>query len=676
MSSSVPGTNVPPISFPGITSGIDYNAIISKLTSLTTAPSVSLNHAVATLNQANVELIKINNLLASVQNTLGNLSNPSLYNSYVASSSSPSSLTASGTPGVAAVPGSYVVSKVVTATSTNVVGASAAGHSITDVLTAGPYSGSASNTVPLVDSFASITPNNGTGSSLGQITVDGVSISYNVNTQSLNQILAAIQNGVQAGADAGFTASLVGGKVVFSSADAPISLGSASDKGNLLDVLKLSNAQVTNGVASGTVTGTSDVGGINLTASLQANTQAGYATAVTSGYFTINGHKITIANGDNTADVLKAINNAQAGVVATYDSTTAQITLTATQAGPQGIVVGAAGDTSNFLTAAGLKTAAGGTTTIGQQSEVDILESNGSTQKFFSSSNSVTTAIPGITLNLLSSTNTPFTVSVSQDTNTLVSAINTFVGAYNAAVKEINAATAAPVVTSAPAGSGGKAQSFGGGILFGNSNAQQIVQQLTQVVSGFLGSGSSYNSLASIGLQLSDSFQKLTTQNNSNETGTTGGSSASGSNPDQAFQSTTFLGSDGTLQALNVTKFLSAFDANPTAVTALLAGSQGLSYQLGSLLTTTTGAPTLLDAGPVGNIPTVSTIQNFENANSDQIQQYQAQIQQITDNANQQADNLRSQFVASETLIAQLQAEQQQLAAALGFTISSSSSGS
>jgi hypothetical protein len=97
---------------------------------------------------------------------------------------------------------------------------------------------------------------------------------------------------------------------------------------------------------------------------------------------------------------------------------------------------------------------------------------------------------------------------------------------------------------------------------------------------------------------------------------------------------------------------------------------------LGSYLTGVTGAPTLLNSGPVGNIPTVSVIANFETTNTDAISSYQQQIQQLTDNANLQANTLRAQFVASESLIAGLQSEQQELAAALGFTVSSSSSGS
>src|SRR5215469_848124 len=103
--SNVPGTNVPPISFPGVVSGIDYNAIITQLTKLSLAPTIGLNASVATLNQANVELTKINNLLQSVQNSLVTLSNPNLYGAYSAVSSNSALVSASGIAGTAAIPG-------------------------------------------------------------------------------------------------------------------------------------------------------------------------------------------------------------------------------------------------------------------------------------------------------------------------------------------------------------------------------------------------------------------------------------------------------------------------------------------------------------------------------------------------------------------------------------------
>jgi flagellar hook-associated protein 2 len=611
-----------------------------------------------------------------VQNSLANLSNPDLFQAYSASSTDPSAATASGITGQSAVPGSYVIEKVVTATSSTVTSSAAAGHGITDVLTTGPYAGQPSDQVPLVDSYASVTPTNGGGSTLGQITVDGVAVQYNVESQSLDTILANIQTAVQA-VDPTFTATLSGGKVQFNSTAAPISVGSSSDSGNLLDVLQLSNAQLNNTPTSGSIVGTTGVGGVNPTASFDTTTNAGFVTPVTGGYFTLNGVQITVSTGQNLNDIVNEINESSAGVVATINSATGQVQLTATQTGPTGIVLGKTGDTSNFLTAVGLTTAGGGTVKIGSQSEVDVLNNDGSTSKYFSNSNSITAAIPGISLNLVSNTTTPFTVTVAQSTASLVNAVQNFASVYNSVVNEINIATAPPIVTAPSPGSNGAAQSVGGGILFGNNNIVNVKNQLVNIVSGFLGGGSSLNSLAQVGLQLDDSFSTYTTGNNTNSlTGDTGGTAAAGQQASAAVQQTSYEGTDGELQQLNVATFESAFESNPNGVFNLLTGANGLTAQLGTYLTGVTGAPTILNSGVVGVVPATSLIANYEQTNTDAITNLQQQIQQLTDNANAQANNLRAQFTASETAISELQSEQSELAAALGFTVSSNSSSS
>lgn len=658
-SSQIPGTNVPPISFPGISSGIDYNSIINKLTSMTLAPNVQLNQQIATLNAANAELIKINNMIASVQSALGALSNPNLFSSYSAVSSNTSALTAQGITGTPAAPGVYTIDSTSIATASSVTSSATAGHSVRDTLTQGPYSGLASDTVPLVDSYAAVTPNNGTGTS-GTITVDGVQVSYNVNTDSLQTILSRIQTAVQGSYDASFTIGYNGTTdTIVVNGSKPITLGSASDQGNLLQVLKLDQAQVNNsGPGPYTVTGTSGVGGVSISAALNGNTLAGFkGTGVTSGFFTINGVAITISNsGDNLASIIGKINASAAGVTASYNYATNQITLVSNATGPQSIVVGGAGDTSNFLTEAGLTTASGATTTTGQQAKIVLQNANGSTSNIYSSSNQVTNAIAGVQLNLLSNTSTPFTVNVAQDTSGLVNAVNTFVSTYNAAISEINTATEPPVVTSSPPGSTQNSNSIGGGILFGNSDISTVRDDLTALVSGFFGGTSqSYNSLASIGLSLTDSFTQLTTTNNT-------GQSSSSSNPSQLVSQTTYQGTDGTFQPLNATTFAAAIAANQSAVEQIFQGPASLTTQLGTYLTGVTGFPTLLNSGTVGTIPTVSIIQSFENTNTANITTLQQQVQQITDNANQQANMLRQQFVSTESQLAGYQALQSQLA--------------
>ncbi len=665
MSSNTPvlGTTAP-ISFPGIVSGIDYNAIIAKLTQLSLAPTTLLNAQIATLNNANSELIKISNLMSSVQNALGNLSNPDLFSTYQASSGDTAALSATGTPGVTATPGLYTIDSVKAATNTSITSNVAAGHSITDTITTGTYAGDASNTVPLAFSYARVVPQNAPSGGAGSVTVDGVSISYNVDAQSLNQILQNITTQVDSHADAGFLATLVNGVVQFTSSDQQISLGSNQDQGNLLSVLQLSNAQLINSGGSGSITGTGNVGGINPDADFNSGDNAGFVTPVSAGTFTINGVKISVSTGQNLNDVLNAINSSTAGVTAVFNAVTGQIQLTNSHSGPQSIVLGAAGDTSNFLTAAGLTALSGAKTTVGQQSAITVQNPDGSSSTYYNSSNTVTNAVPGLSLSINGNTTSPFTLDVTQNTTLLVSTLQAFVSTYNAAVNEINTATAPPIVLAIQPGTNAIAPSVPGGVLWGNSNVQSVISEFENIVGGFLGTDNKYNSLSQAGLLLSSTFATVQATSIDQQGGPN-------STP---VQNETVQGADGTLAPLDVSKFLAAYAADPNAIQGLLAGATGLTTQLGKYLASVTGAPTLLNSGPVGIVPPVALIQNFENGNTDTITNLQQQVSQITDEANAQATALRSGFVASESAIAGLQAEQQQLAAVFGFSASSSSS--
>lgn len=653
----------PPISFPGIASGIDYNSIIQKLTSMTLAPTTQLNQQIATLNAANAELIKINGLFTHVQDALNGLSMSSLYNAVSAQSSNASALTAQGIPGATAAPGSYTINSVSLATATQVVSNRAAGHSLLD-----PLGGSTGDQVPLVDSYAAITPSNGTAPQ-GSVTINGVTVNYDVNTQSIRQIFANINSAVQAATgDASFNIGFAGATdtVQITDANNPISLGSANDSGNLLQVLHLDQAQIVNGASSGSVTATAGVGGINQalmfnsTSAQGTTTDANYVTPVTTGTFTINGVSISVdATQDNLASVIKRINASSAGVIASYNSATGQITLANKNTGSTGIVLGGGSDTSNFLSASGLTPASGAATTIGKQASLTFQDSSGSTHTVYSNSNTVTTAIPGVQLNLLSSTNTPFQVTVSQDTTQLVSAVNTFVSAYNAAISEIDTATAAPVVPQSAAGSSigvAPTQGVGGGVLFGNADVELIKDTLVNMVSGYSPNASGYTSLSQLGLTLTSQFSQLAATS-PNSSASTSGSTGSSTN---LVTTQTVDGTDGQL-VFDPSKIAQAFASNPSAVQNLLSGSQGLVTQMGTYLTGVTGLPTQIENGFLGNIPSISLMQGFENGNSSEVTSIQQQIQTIKDNANAQADQLRTEFVNSETAIAGYQSLQTQL---------------
>ena len=89
---------------------------------------------------------------------------------------------------------------------------------------------------------------------------------------------------------------------------------------------------------------------------------------MTTGVFTINGKQITVdantklgTDGSTDPDtIIYKINNSGAGVTATYDASTDKITLTS----GSNITLGASSDTSNFLQAARLSNAQGGSSTI------------------------------------------------------------------------------------------------------------------------------------------------------------------------------------------------------------------------------------------------------------------------------------------------------------------------
>ena len=251
MSQSVPGTNVPPVSFPGISSGIDYNSIIQKLTSLTLPQNVSLNAQIATLNAANTELIKINNLVTCVQTSLGSLSDPAIFNALRATSSNPAEGSASVIAGGTPVSRNLHDLELDAATATT----------ITNNSGGRPFdrrSWRYSDNSAIAKSYAAVTPTNGTSvSGNGTVTIDGVQVTYNVNIDSVQTILAKIQSAGAAGPATLHSlrhSILRPAKSPSRQRPSRSRSGAPSDSGNILQVFKLSTAQVNNTADSGTVT--------------------------------------------------------------------------------------------------------------------------------------------------------------------------------------------------------------------------------------------------------------------------------------------------------------------------------------------------------------------------------------------------------------------------------------
>lgn len=93
------------------------------------------------------------------------------------------------------------------------------------------------------------------------------------------------------------------------------------------------------------------------------------ATAVKAGTFTVNGQQVTVATTDSLEDVFDAISTATGGAVtASYSSATDKVTLT----GSSTVVLGAANDTSNFLSV--FKLANNGTTSVASSGKLGTLK--------------------------------------------------------------------------------------------------------------------------------------------------------------------------------------------------------------------------------------------------------------------------------------------------------------
>ena len=154
----------------------------------------------------------------------------------------------------------------------------------------------------------------------GTFTINGVSIAYNVNDDTLSGILTRIN---QSGAGVTATYDVGNDRVALTNTTTgDIGIGVSEAAGGLLGALGLTNI----GDSSRTL----------------ANLPGG--GAVTAGTFTVNGSTVAVASSDTLASVLAAISTATSGTVtAAYNASTDKITLTGSG------VITLGGDTSNLL---------------------------------------------------------------------------------------------------------------------------------------------------------------------------------------------------------------------------------------------------------------------------------------------------------------------------------------
>lgn len=108
-----------------------------------------------------------------------------------------------------------------------------------------------------------------------------------------------------------------------------------------------------------------------------------------------------------------------------------------------------------------------------------------------SNTNSVTNAVPGVTLNLISASTTPTSVSVTSDTNSVVAEINKFVESFNALLNSIDSRSKYDAETNTR------------GVLLGDTTSQDLRRSVINLIqSRGEGVNSTFQYLSEVGVQL------------------------------------------------------------------------------------------------------------------------------------------------------------------------------
>jgi flagellar hook-associated protein 2 len=203
-------------------------------------------------------------------------------------------------------------------------------------------------------------------------------------------------------------------------------LGSSSNT----NVLNLTSASAT------AVAGSHTIGITQLAqTSSNASTAVSAANNTLSGTLTIQNHTFNVdsADNNNTMSTLSAaINAANIGVTASV--------ITDSSGSRLSIVSGTSGAAGQLTIAASLTDASSNPVTFpstsGQLGQDATLVVDG--VSVTSPSNTVTTAIPGISFQLLAVSSTPLQVQITDDTTSIGTAISSFISAYNKVIGDIN----------------------------------------------------------------------------------------------------------------------------------------------------------------------------------------------------------------------------------------------
>src|ERR1035437_2171770 len=391
------------LSVSGLASGFDWKSLVTQLAQAERSPESIWRTSQNKINQQNSAYTIIKSYLSQLQSSVQALKDPSLYNNRSAQSSSISIASATASSG--GLTGTFNFNITQLATAATQTGASGVSGVISP-------DGNLNNVTVGAANFA-------TAVTAGNFTVKGAQVAI-ATTDSLQSVFDKILAAPTAPGHA-VTASYdpATDKISLSSASA-ITLGSAADTSNFLQVTKLYN----NG--SGAIASLDKLGRVTTGATLaSANLQTAISDGGSgAGAFAVNGVTINFnASTDTVQSVLDNINSSAAGVSASYDVVNNRFLLANKTTGDVGIAL--ADVTGNFLAATGLS---GGAFARGKNLTYTVNDG----PPLVSQSNTIdanSSGIAGLSVAALDTGKT--TVTVGSDTSALATNLQNFVTHFN-----------------------------------------------------------------------------------------------------------------------------------------------------------------------------------------------------------------------------------------------------
>ncbi|HEX3618224.1 MAG TPA: flagellar filament capping protein FliD [Solirubrobacteraceae bacterium] len=337
---------------------------------------------------------------------------------------------------------------------------------------------------------------------------------------------------------------------------------------------------------------------------------------------------VNVKAGETNAQIASDINGASGGVAYATVLSTGQLVISSRSTG-DGSTTGTGDGNPITLSSSTQGSIAASSSQAGEDAEVYV---DGSTTASYSQTDTLTDAVPGVTLNLLgvTPTNSPVTITTSApapDTDSIIAAVQQFVTDYNTMVDGVNGAiNTAPTSESTPS----DASPYTGS-LFGDPQMENLLSNLRNSVDASdktLATG--YQSLADLGIS----------------TGTSTGSASASS-------------TEGLL-TVDTATLTAAIEANPSAVQAAL---QSWSTQFQTTANQSGGA--------FGSIASRITGNNTE------ITDLQSQLTTQTEMYNNEESALEQQWASVEASLETLDNQKTSLSTfATGLTAAASDASS